>query len=82
MAVKIRMARHGSRKQPHYRIVVADGRCARSGKFIEQLGVFDPFRDNGVLQLNQERFAHWTSKGAKPSHTLSRLIKRNAEKQA
>lgn len=82
MAVQIRMARHGSKKSPFYRIVVTDGRSPRDGRFIEQLGIFNPLVEANGLQLNEARFSHWAERGAKPSQTLAQLIKRAAKPQA
>jgi small subunit ribosomal protein S16 len=74
MAVHIRLSRHGTKKAPFYRIVVADHRSPRDGRFIENIGVFDPA---GKFQIDRARLEHWTGKGATPSHTLGRLLKKN-----
>jgi small subunit ribosomal protein S16 len=79
MAVQIRMARHGTKKAPFYRIVVTDGRNARDGRFIERLGVFDPRAQGGIFQVNRERLDYWTSKGATASATVARLVKKMAK---
>jgi small subunit ribosomal protein S16 len=79
MAVHIRLARHGSKKTPFYRIVVTDQRSSRDGRFIESLGTFDPRAGEGVLRLDRTRLQHWREKGATPSHTLDRLLKRNPD---
>ncbi len=74
MAVRIRLARAGTKKVPFYRIVAADRRCARGGRFIERLGCWDPRRSE--LTLNQRRVDYWLGHGASPSHTVSRLLKK------
>lgn len=77
MAVHIRLARAGTKKVPHYRIVVADQRAPRGGRFIERVGSWDPRRK--ILQLDRGRVSHWLGLGATPSATVGRLIKRAAE---
>jgi small subunit ribosomal protein S16 len=76
MAVKIRMKRIGAKNDPVFRIVVADGRSPRDGKFIEQLGTYQPRKkaDNFTLDLN--RASYWLSKGAQPSETVASFIKK------
>jgi small subunit ribosomal protein S16 len=76
MAVHIRLARHGTKKAPFYRIVVTDQRNARDGRFIENIGTYDPART--AFKLDRERLEYWRSHGARPSHTLERLIKQSA----
>lgn len=73
MAVHIRLARMGTKKTPFYRIVVADQRASRGGRFIERVGTFDPLRSE--LRVEGARVQHWLSKGAKPSHTVAVLLK-------
>jgi small subunit ribosomal protein S16 len=73
MAVRIRLARMGTNKTPFYRIVVADERSPRGGRFIERVGTWDPRRSE--LRVEGARIQHWMAKGAKPSHTLSILLK-------
>jgi small subunit ribosomal protein S16 len=75
MAVHIRLARHGSKKHPHYRVVVTDHRSSRDGRFLENIGTFDPNRNAGTLTLDRARLEYWTKQGALASHTLSRLLK-------
>jgi small subunit ribosomal protein S16 len=75
MAVHIRLARHGTKKAPYYRIVVTDQRSARDGRFIEHIGLFDPREGSGKLDVNKDRYAYWTERGAQPSLTVKRLIK-------
>jgi small subunit ribosomal protein S16 len=76
MAVAIRMSRQGKKKSPFYRIVAADKRKARDGKFIELLGTYHPVTK--VLKLDAERYQKWLSVGAKPSGTLAAVIRRTA----
>ncbi len=78
MAVHIRLARHGTKKAPFYRIVVTDQRNARDGRYIELIGVFDPRDAGGKVKLDRERLVYWTSRGAKPSDTVSKLVKLTA----
>nr|EES53539.1 MAG: ribosomal protein S16 [Leptospirillum ferrodiazotrophum] len=80
MAVHIRLARHGRRKMPVYRIVVADSRMPRDGRFIEVVGTYAPQQSDGELRINQEKVDSWVSKGAVPTDTVARLIKRAASK--
>jgi small subunit ribosomal protein S16 len=74
MAVHIRLARYGTKKVPFYRIVVTDHRSPRDGRHIENIGVFDPA---GAFKLDRARYDYWQSKGALPSATLDRLLKKN-----
>jgi small subunit ribosomal protein S16 len=76
MAVKLRLTRVGAKKKPFYRVVVADSRSPRDGRFIENVGTYDPNPEPPVIQLNAERIQHWLSKGAKPSETVAHLFKR------
>lgn len=82
MAVHIRFARHGSKKNPFYRIVVTDHRSSRDGRFIERLGTFDPLVEAGGLKINTERLTHWQSQGALTSHTLGRVLAKTATAKA
>lgn len=75
MAVHIRLSRVGAKKAPQYRVVVADQRSPRGGRFIEKLGTYDPSGAEGALVVNHERLAYWRGCGAQPSHTLDRLLK-------
>ena len=79
MAVRIRLTRVGSKKNPIYRVVVADGRSPRDGRFIENIGTFHPA---GTLKVDMERLAYWKSHGAQASHTLDRLLKQQAREKA
>jgi small subunit ribosomal protein S16 len=77
VSVKIRLSRHGAKKKPHYRIVVSDSRSPRDGKFIEQVGSYDPRAVTGGLKINREKIDSWIKRGAKPSQTVSELIKKS-----
>jgi small subunit ribosomal protein S16 len=77
MAVKIRLARHGSRKHPLYRIVVANSESPRDGRFIEQVGLYDPTRSPALIQFRSEKLAAWLKKGARPTETVAQLIRRS-----
>ena len=79
MAVVIRMSRQGKKKSPFYRIVAADKRCARDGRFIELLGTYHPITK--VLKLDTERYQKWISVGAQPSGTLAAVVRRTARAQ-
>jgi small subunit ribosomal protein S16 len=75
MAVHIRLSRVGAKKAPQYRVVVADQRSPRGGRFIEKIGTYDPQGDASALIVNRERLDYWRGCGAQPSHTLARLLK-------
>lgn len=81
MAVKIRLARFGSKKKPIYRVVVSDVRAPRDGRFIERVGWFDPRQTKDNIKMNLERVDYWIENGAKPTERVDRLIKR-AQKNA
>ena len=74
MAVKIRLARQGRKKRPHYRIVACDSRSPRDGKFIEKLGTYDPLKDPKIVELNAERVQYWLGVGAQPSERVKSLL--------
>jgi small subunit ribosomal protein S16 len=76
MAVVIRLTRAGAKKVPFYRVVAADRRSPRDGRFIEQLGVYDPIREPIEFRVDEERLKHWLSVGAVPSETMSQLLRR------
>lgn len=76
MAVVIRFARHGSKRNPFYRVVAADKERPRDGKFLEVLGTYDPKEPQAIGNLKQDRIQEWISKGAKPSDAVRNLIKR------
>jgi small subunit ribosomal protein S16 len=77
MAVHIRLARAGAKKRPFYRLVVTDQRSPRGGRFLENIGTFDPSKDPGSLTVNHERLAYWTGCGAQPSDTVAKLLKKH-----
>jgi small subunit ribosomal protein S16 len=77
MSVKIRLARTGAKKRPFYRIVAADGRAPRDGRFLEKLGTYDPTKNPSLVVLNHARIDYWVGVGALPTETVARLIKRN-----
>ena len=77
MAVRIRLSRHGRKKLPVYRIVVADSRCPRDGRFIDVVGTYAPQQKNGEIKINAELLNAWVAKGALPTDTVARLIKRS-----
>ncbi len=74
MAVKIRLARHGAHKAPYYRIVVADSRARRDGRYIEQVGTYNPLTEPKKVTMDLEKIDTWIAQGAKPTETVSRLI--------
>jgi small subunit ribosomal protein S16 len=76
MSVTIRLSRHGTKKRPFYRIVVSDRRYPRDGRYIEQVGTYDPIAAGGGVKLNAEKIDSWMKQGAKPSQTVSELIKK------
>jgi small subunit ribosomal protein S16 len=82
MAVHIRLSRAGAKKHPFYRIVVTDQRSPRGGRFLENIGTYDPTRQPNTFSLDQDRFAYWRSKGAQPSATVDQLVKRQARAAA
>ncbi|MDD3652832.1 MAG: 30S ribosomal protein S16 [Desulfotomaculaceae bacterium] len=74
--VKIRLKRMGAKKKPFYRIVVADSRSPRDGRFIEELGYYDPLKDPAVVSINEERALEWLKKGVQISDTAKALLKK------
>ena len=74
MSVKIRLRRMGAKKAPFYRVVVADSRFPRDGRFIEELGYYDPTKDPSVIKIDTEKAQSWISKGAQPTDTVKKLI--------
>ena len=74
--VKIRLARHGKKKKPFYRIVVADERSPRDGRYIELIGTYDPLQNPAGVQIKKERLEKWLQNGAQPTDTVARLIKK------
>ena len=75
MAVKLRLKRMGRKKAPFYRIVVADSRSPRDGKFIEQVGYYDPTKNPSEFKIDEEVAKKWLSTGAQPSDTVRKLLK-------
>jgi small subunit ribosomal protein S16 len=77
MAVSIRLRREGAKNRPYYKVVVADSRSPRDGKFIELIGTYDPKKPDHNSTLKLDRIDHWISQGAQPSDTVRSLIKKN-----
>ncbi|MEE2683315.1 MAG: 30S ribosomal protein S16 [Actinomycetota bacterium] len=75
MAVKLRLVRMGKRKQPTYRVVAADSRSPRNGRFIEILGTYEPRQDPSVINIDTERALHWLRNGAKPTERVEKLLR-------
>lgn len=76
MAVKIRLKRMGAKKRPFYRVVVADARSPRDGRFIESVGYYDPLPEPATVRLDEERIRHWMATGARPSDSVRELLER------
>lgn len=76
MSVKIRLARHGAKKKPFYRIVVADIEAPRDGKFLENVGTYNPLKDPAEVSLKGERVKYWIEQGAIPTDTVRSLLKK------
>ena len=74
MSVKIRLTRVGSKKQPYYRIVLADSRSPRDGRFIENIGTYDPKTEPSKIELNKEKALDWLQKGATPTGTVQKIF--------
>ena len=77
MAVKIRLKRVGKKKQPYYRVVVADARSPRDGRFIEEIGTYNPHTDPSTFKVDAEKVKDWMAKGAQPTDTVKKLLKYN-----
>ncbi|NLK44036.1 MAG: 30S ribosomal protein S16 [Tissierellia bacterium] len=75
MAVKIRLRRMGAKKNPFYRIVVADSRASRDGRFIEEIGYYNPLTEPKTVKIDNEKAINWIKNGAKPTDTVDRLFK-------
>ena len=75
MAVKIRLKRMGAKKAPFYRVVVADSRYPRDGRFIEQVGTYNPMTDPSTSEFDAEKVQKWIANGAQPTDTVKRLLK-------
>ena len=74
--VKIRLRRMGAKKAPYYRIVVADSRSPRDGRFIEEIGMYDPMADGEKIKVDMERAKYWIASGAQPTDTVRGLLKK------
>ena len=74
MAVRIRLTRKGKKKQPTYRVIVADGRSPRDGRYIEQIGRYDPRQEPSIVEIDNDRAAYWLSVGAQPSDAVRKLL--------
>lgn len=77
MAVKIRLRRMGAKKAPFYRIVVADSRYPRDGRFIEEIGYYDPTKEPSIVKVDTEKAKKWISNGAQPTDTVKVIFKKN-----
>lgn len=77
MAVKIRLKRMGSKKAPFYRLVVADSRYPRDGRFIEEIGYYDPTKEPSVVSVDAEKAKAWIAMGAQPTETVKSIFKKN-----
>ena len=75
MAVKMRLKRMGKKRHPIYRIVVADSRAPRNGRFIEEIGTYDPNQNPSIFDFNEEAAKKWLATGAQPTETVSKLLK-------
>lgn len=75
MAVKIRLKRMGQKKDPFYRIVVSDARSPRDGRFIDEIGIYDPTKEPSVVKVDEEAAKKWLANGAQPTETVSKLFK-------
>ncbi|MFZ0131152.1 MAG: 30S ribosomal protein S16 [Desulfobacterales bacterium] len=76
MAVRIRLARHGAKKRPFYRIVAADSEAPRDGKYLENLGTYNPLLESEGVTLKTERIQHWVANGAIPTATVKNLLQK------
>ena len=74
--IKLRLRRMGAKKRPSYRIVAADSRSPRDGRFIEALGLYDPITEPATIRINEERARHWLSVGAQPTDTVRDIFRR------
>ena len=79
MAVKIRLARHGAKKAPYYRVVVADARSPRDGRFIEEVGRYNPCVEPAFIKLDVEKIDTWMSNGAQPTEVVAKLLAKARE---
>ena len=81
MAVKIRLRRTGAKKAPSYRVVVADSRYPRDGRFIEEIGYYNPLTDPVTVKIDMEKANNWIANGAQPTDTVKALLKKAAEEK-
>ena len=77
MAVKIRLRRMGAKKAPFYRVIVADERSPRDGKFIDEIGYYNPLTEPAEIKINAEKAEKWLNDGAQPTETVKSLLKKN-----
>jgi small subunit ribosomal protein S16 len=82
MPVRVRLTRVGSKKNPIWRVVVADGRSPRDGRFIETIGHYNPQTDPSTILIDDDRLQHWLARGAQPSGTVKQLMKARAKSAA
>jgi small subunit ribosomal protein S16 len=82
MAVRIRLTRKGRKKQPFYRIVVADSHSCRDGKFLDIVGTYDPLQEPAAIRINEAKLTDWMGKGALPSETVKTLIDKSRKAAA
>ena len=76
MATKIRLARAGAKKRPFYQVVIADERSRRDGRFIENMGTYDPTKNPAAVKLNEVKILEWLGKGAQPTDTVRQILKK------
>ena len=74
MAVRMRLMRMGKKKHPMYRVVVVDGRAPRDGRYIEQIGLYEPLHDPSIVEIDNDKATAWLAKGAQPSETVEKLL--------
>jgi small subunit ribosomal protein S16 len=77
MPVRIRLARHGRKKRPFYKVVVANSESPRDGRFIESIGVYNPLPESAEVKINADRLQYWLQQGAKPTDTVRSLIRKH-----
>lgn len=82
MAVRIRLTRKGRKKQPFYRIIVADSEAPRDGKFLDIVGTYDPMQNPAAVSIDNEKLNSWMQKGAQPTQTVASLIKKYGTAEA
>lgn len=77
--VKIRLRRDGAKKAPYYKVVVADSRYPRDGRFIEEIGVYDPMKEPAVIKIDAEKYDKWVKDGARPTETVKALFQKTVK---